>query len=100
MDSDMGNDYVIGPTVTGGNRYQIQVYDSSDKLINKGRIYSFSYPTSCGSSCSAEYLPISYTKKVSSQKSGADSLVNLGHKRYSESSSANLPQNIEMIQKK
>jgi hypothetical protein len=63
MDSDMGNDYVIGPTMTGGNHYQIQVYDSSDKLIQKGRIYSFSYPTSCGSSCSADYLPISYTKK-------------------------------------
>ena len=63
MDSDMGNDYVIGPTMTGGNRYQIRVYDSSDKLINKGRIYSFSYPTSCGSSCSADYLPISYTAK-------------------------------------
>ena len=97
MDSDMGNDYVIGPTVTGGSRYQIQVYDSSDKLINKGRIYSFSYPTSCGSSCSAEYLPISYTKKVSSPKSGAVSLVNLGHERDGESSLAKLPQSIEMI---
>ena len=63
MDSDLGNDYVIGPTMTGYNRYQIQVYDSSDKLINNGRTYSFSYPTSCGSSCLADYLPISYTAK-------------------------------------
>ena len=34
---------------------------------------------------------------VSSQKSGADPLVNPGQKRHDESSSANLPRNIEMI---
>jgi hypothetical protein len=63
MDSDMGDDYVILPTVTAGTSYQLRVYDSSDQLINNGRIYSFSYPTSCGTSCSAPLLPISYTTK-------------------------------------
>lgn len=61
MDSDMGDDYVILPLQTAGSTYQIRVYDSSNQLINNGRIYSFSYPTSCGTSCSAPYLPISYT---------------------------------------
>lgn len=61
MDSDMGDDYVILPTVAGGSSYQIRVYDAANQPINNGRIYSFSYPTSCGSSCSNEYLPISYT---------------------------------------
>jgi hypothetical protein len=61
MDSDMGNDYVILPTVAGGSSYQIRAYDASDQLINNGRIYNFSYPTSCGSSCSAPYLEIPYT---------------------------------------
>ena len=35
--------------------------------------------------------------EASSQKSGADPLVNLGQKRHDESSSAKLPQDIEMI---
>jgi hypothetical protein len=61
MDSDMGDDFVILPTVTAGSTYQIRVYDSSNQLINNGRIYNFSYPTSCGSSCSAPYLQIPYT---------------------------------------
>ncbi len=61
MDSDMGDDYVILPTTTVGSSYQIRVYDASDQLINNGRIYNFSYPTSCGSSCSAEYLATTYT---------------------------------------
>lgn len=61
MDSDMGDDYVILPTVTAGSSYQIRVHDASDQLINNGRIYNFSYPTSCGSSCPAPYLAISYT---------------------------------------
>jgi hypothetical protein len=61
MDSDMGDDYVILPTTTAGSTYQIRVYDASDQLINSGRIYNFSYPTSCGSSCPAPLLPITYT---------------------------------------
>jgi Cellulose binding domain len=61
MDSDMGDDYVILPTTAGGSSYQIRVYDAADQLINNGRVYSFSYPTSCGKSCPDEYLQISYT---------------------------------------
>jgi hypothetical protein len=61
MDSDMGDDYVILPTIAGGSSYQIRVYDASDQLINNGRIYNFSYPTSCGTSCSAPYLAVNYT---------------------------------------
>ena len=61
MDSDMGDDYVILPTITAGTSYQIRIYDSANQLINNGRIYHFSYPASCGTSCSAEYLPTSYT---------------------------------------
>ena len=62
MDSDMGEDYVILPTVPAtGTSYQIRIYDASDQLINNGRIYSFSYPTSCGASCSAPFLAVPYT---------------------------------------
>jgi hypothetical protein len=61
MDSDMGDDYVILPTTTAGTSYQIRVFNASNQLINNGRIYTFSYPTSCGSSCLAPYLAIPYT---------------------------------------
>lgn len=61
MDSDMGDDYVILPTVTDGNTYQIRAYDASGQLMNNGRIYNFAYPTSCGSSCPAPYLATTYT---------------------------------------
>lgn len=61
MDSDMGDDYVILPTTPGGATYQIRVFDASNQAINNGRIYTFSYPSSCGSSCPAPYLAITYT---------------------------------------
>jgi len=61
MDSDMGEDYVILPTTPGGTMYQIRVFDASNQAINNGRVYSFSYPSSCGSSCPAPYLAIPYT---------------------------------------
>jgi hypothetical protein len=61
MDSDMGDDYVILPTTTAGSSYQIRAYDASNQLINNGRVYNFSYPTSCGSSCPNPYLAIQYT---------------------------------------
>jgi len=41
---------------------------------------------------------VKLAKEVSSQKSGADPLVNPGQKRHDESSSATFPPNIEMIQ--
>jgi hypothetical protein len=61
MDSDMGDDFVILPTTAGGTSYQIKVFDANNQPINNGRIYNFSYPASCGSSCPNAYLPISYT---------------------------------------
>ncbi|MFZ1087115.1 MAG: cellulose binding domain-containing protein, partial [Terracidiphilus sp.] len=47
MDGDLGEDFVISPTVTGGSQYEIQVLDITDQPINNGRIYSFSFPASC-----------------------------------------------------
>jgi len=61
MDADLGQDYIILPTVQGGNQYQIRVHDVTGQLINAGRIYSFSFPASCGSQCSSAYTPITYT---------------------------------------
>jgi hypothetical protein len=64
MDSDMGDDYIIGPTTgagTAGTQYEIQVTDASGNLINNGRVYSFTLPSGCASGCGTAYTPISYT---------------------------------------
>jgi hypothetical protein len=65
MDSDMGDDYIIGPTSitngVAGTSYQIRVYDASDQLINGGRIYSFSLPASCSPQCPNAFNPVTYT---------------------------------------
>ena len=61
MDADLGDDYIVLPTVAGGTQYEIQVSDVTGTLINSGRIYSFAYPTSCGSSCTPALTPITYT---------------------------------------
>ncbi|GCE23478.1 cellulose binding domain-containing protein [Dictyobacter kobayashii] len=61
MDSDLGQDYIILPTSSGGNNYQIKVFDASNQPINNGRIYNFSYPSSCGSSCSSALVTVPYT---------------------------------------
>ena len=64
MDSDMGDDYIIGPTTgagTAGTQYEIQVTDASGNLINGGRVYSFTLPSGCANGCGAPYTPISYT---------------------------------------
>jgi hypothetical protein len=64
MDSDMGDDYIIGPTTgagTGGSQYQIRVIDASGNLVNNGEIYSFTLPAGCSAGCSAPYTPISYS---------------------------------------
>src|SRR6185437_10169837 len=64
MDSDQGDDYIIGPTTgagTAGTQYEIQVTDSSGNLINNGRVYSFTLPSGCTNGCSAPYTPITYT---------------------------------------
>lgn len=61
MDADLGDDYIILPTVSGGNQYQIRVRDVTDQLINNGRVYLFSFPASCGTQCSQPFTQISYT---------------------------------------
>jgi Cellulose binding domain len=60
-DGDMGQAYLVLPTTVAGSDYQIRVYDVSDQLINNGRVYKFSMPASCGSSCNGAYTPITYT---------------------------------------
>jgi Cellulose binding domain len=67
MDSDQGDDYIIGPTTgtgTPGTQYQIRVTDSSGNLVNNGEIYSFSLPSGCATGCSPAYTPISYTSSA------------------------------------
>ena len=64
MDSDQGDDYIIGPTTgtgTPGTQYQIRVTDASGNLVNNGEIYSFTLPAGCTNGCPAAYTPISYT---------------------------------------
>ena len=64
MDSDMGDDYIIGPTSGTpaiGTSYEIQVTDASGNLVNNGEVYSFSLPSGCANGCAAAYTPVSYT---------------------------------------
>jgi cellulase/cellobiase CelA1 len=61
MDSDMGQSYVLSPTVAAGTQFQIRVLDASDTLINNGRVYTFSLPASCSPQCGAAYTQVSYT---------------------------------------
>jgi hypothetical protein len=61
MDGDMGEDFLISPTVAGGSQYEIQVFDITNTLINSGRIYTFTYPASCGTLCVAAFTPVTYT---------------------------------------
>jgi hypothetical protein len=60
-DGDMGEAFLISPTVAGGTQYEIQVYDITNTLINSGRIYSFTIPASCGSLCVPAFTPVTYT---------------------------------------
>jgi hypothetical protein len=59
MDSDQGDDYIIGPN--GSTSFQIRVIDSSGNLVNNGEVYSFSLPSSCTNGCSAPYTQVPYT---------------------------------------
>jgi hypothetical protein len=64
MDSDQGDDYIIGPTTgagTAGTQYEIQVTDASGNLINNGRVYNFTLPSGCTNGCGPAYTPITYT---------------------------------------
>jgi len=61
MNSDMGQSFIIGGTTSGANQFQIRIRDVNDALINGGRVYNFTIPTSCGSSCGPAYTQVSYT---------------------------------------
>jgi Cellulose binding domain len=61
MNGDMGQSFILGGTTSGANQFQIRVRDVTDALINNGRVYSFTLPASCGSSCPAAYTQVSYT---------------------------------------
>ncbi|HKN98208.1 MAG TPA: cellulose binding domain-containing protein [Pseudonocardiaceae bacterium] len=61
MDGDMGEAYVLAPTVAGGTTFQIRVIDADDQLLNAGRVYTFSLPASCAGQCSAAYTQVPYT---------------------------------------
>jgi hypothetical protein len=61
MDGDMGDSYVLLPTVQAGTQFQIRVHDITGGLINNGRIYNFSLPSSCQPQCSTPYTQVTYT---------------------------------------
>ncbi len=61
MNSDMGQSYLIGGTSQGAGQFSIRVRDAADQLINGGRVYHFSLPASCGSSCAPAHTQVTYT---------------------------------------
>ena len=64
MDSDLGDDYIIGPTTgagTAGTQYEIRVIDSSGGFVGGGEVYGFTLPAGCTEGCPAAYTPVSYT---------------------------------------
>jgi expansin (peptidoglycan-binding protein) len=60
MNSDMGESYILAPTTPGGVEFKIRVRDASDALINNGRIYSFTLPSSCSPQCATAYTEVAY----------------------------------------
>lgn len=61
MNSDMGQSFILRPTVQAGTQFQIRVRDVTDTLINDGRVYTFSLPASCQPQCATAYTNVSYT---------------------------------------
>lgn len=61
MNSDMGQSYILEPTAEAGTDFQIRVTDVDDQLINDGRVYEFSLPSSCTPQCSTAYTEVAYT---------------------------------------
>lgn len=61
MNSDMGQSYIIGGLTSGSSQFQIRVRGIDDQLINGGRVYSFSLPAACGSTCAQPYTAATYT---------------------------------------
>lgn len=69
MNSDMGESYIVAPTVAAGTDFQIRVRDASDALINSGRVYNFSLPASCNPQCGTAYTQVNYTTGTSTSPS-------------------------------
>jgi len=61
MNGDMGQSYILAPTVAAGVQFQIRVHDVTDALLNGGRMYNFALPTSCQPQCNTGYTQVSYT---------------------------------------
>jgi len=61
MNSDMGQSYIIGGLTPAANQFQIRVRGVDDQLINGGRVYSFTLPAACGSTCGQPYTATTYT---------------------------------------
>jgi hypothetical protein len=59
--ADMGQAFLISGTTEGAADYRIRVYDVTDQLINSGRVYVFSIPPACGSSCNGPFTETTYT---------------------------------------
>ncbi|WP_229758997.1 cellulose binding domain-containing protein [Peterkaempfera bronchialis] len=59
--TDMGQAFVIAPTATNGTSYRIRVRDADDALVQGGRTYSFTMPSSCSNGCSSPFTGVSYT---------------------------------------
>ncbi|MGC1375398.1 MAG: hypothetical protein WA821_04190 [Anaerolineales bacterium] len=62
MNADMGQSFIIAPTVSGGSNYQLRVYDVNDQLLYGGRVYNFTFPTAiCGTNCPSTFNEVTYT---------------------------------------
>jgi expansin (peptidoglycan-binding protein) len=61
MNGDMGQSYVLAPTVTGGTEFRMRVRDVTDALLGGGRVYTFSLPGSCSPQCNVPYTQVAYT---------------------------------------
>ena len=69
MNGDMGQSYIIGGTTPGATTFQVRVHDVTGALINAGRVYTFSLPSSCSSQCGAPYTQVAYTTGSASASS-------------------------------
>jgi hypothetical protein len=62
MNKDMGQSFIINGTGgAGSSNFKIRVYDVNDQLINNGRVYVFTFPPECGSSCNGPFTETTYT---------------------------------------
>ncbi|GAB3426471.1 expansin family protein [Flindersiella endophytica] len=61
MNSDMGQSYIISGLTTAGRDFRIRVRDVADQPLFGGRVYDFSLPASCQSSCGPAYTEVPYT---------------------------------------